>query len=169
MNSWDILKSYGMSDEELKQFVNSQRREKYRLEKIKQTKYDMGINEYVPTYTPKKLLQRIQQTGETYNEAIQSIREAQQSESEDIPNEVIEIIQEACRVGNTFRNYPTDEISAKRIYNNNKNNASLISDLTHIIETLMRYISNDESDIIKAQYIPVLNEALNMLDVIVYG
>lgn len=169
MKSWDILKSMGMSDKELKDFVNSQRRERYRLNKIKQQKFDMGINEYVPTYTPKKLLTRIQQTGETYSEATQSIREAQEAEREDIPNEVSDIIQEACHYGNAFRNYPTDETSAKHIYLRNKNNLNLINELNSITETLLRYISNDESDIIKAQYIPVLNEALNALDVIVYG
>lgn len=169
MKSWDKLKEFGLSDEELKDFFNAQRREKYRLNKIKYNKYDMGIREYVPTYTPKKLLTRIQATGETPKEATKSILEAQANEREDIPNEMIEIIQSACELGNIFGNYPTDEQSAKQIYLRNKDNPKLVEDLSGVIDVLMRYKPNDETEAERAQYIPIVNEALNMLNVIVFG
>lgn len=173
MKIWETLKELGLTDEQLKDFFKAQRRYKYRLEDIKQHKYDLGIDKYVPYYTPTSLLNRaVQQSkyGEIdLRETVENITKAQEKEKQSLkrPWEIEESLRETLNLANTFRFFPTSDDTIESILTRYDGSYKrLLDDLEDVQDTLSRYQDAPESGY---EYYPALQEALTILSAIVYG
>lgn len=170
MNPFDKLKELGFSDEELKNFFKKQESYRAKEKQIKDLKDSYGMTMHTPSYTPEKLINRInaytkaengqekhmlKEGHKVYNlkQDFDLLGKIEQEQTEELksleqgfPNEVYDIVQNFLEEINKFiRGVDTLQEKVNEIVEKNKNNLyTLIKEINDILTTLGEY---DEEEI----------------------
>lgn len=185
MKAEDLLKQLGITDEQLKSFAKLQRQYRKHIKEIKDKRYSFGITDYIPVYTPRKLVNRFKGMFDSKmsdNELIEkakgfggleatmtSIKVGQKGELKRInetPIEAIETIRETLKQANQWRTFDySDETINKIIETYAPNYKGLLDQILEISDTFNRYDGADLKYINGGE----LENALNILEVLVNG
>ena len=190
MNPFDKLKELGFSDEELKSFFKKQESYRAKEKQIKDLKDSYGITMHTPSYTPEKLVNRInaytkaengqerhmlKEGHKVYNlkQDFDLLGKIEQEQTEELksleqgfPNEVYDIVEEFLNEMNKFTPILDIPQKTKDIVDKNKNNLSaLIVEIHDIVKILRKYIPEQQTefDDETGEYItttPILDDAI---------
>ena len=190
MNPFDKLKELGFSDEELKNFFKKQESYRAKEKQIKDLKDSYGMTMHTPSYTPEKLVNRInaytkaengqerhmlKEGHKVYNlkQDFDLLGKIEQEQTEELkslqqgfPNEVYDIVEEFLNEMNKFTPILDIPQKTKDIVDKNKNNLNaLIVEIHDIVKILRKYVPEQqiEFDDETGEYItttPILDDAI---------